>query len=55
MDIYYVDIYTDVNEALTLMVNASSPSEAESIAQTMVENGEADCVGQIVVSCNAYK
>ena len=55
MNIYYVDIYTDMDEALTLTVQADSPSEAEAIAQTMVECGEAPCVSHIVVSCNAYQ
>lgn len=55
MDIYYVDIYTDMDEALTVMVNAGNASEAEASAQTMVETGQADCVGRIAVSCNAYQ
>ena len=54
MDIYYVDIYTDMDETLTLTVQADSPEEAEAIAQTMVECGEAPCVGRIVVTCHAY-
>ena len=32
MNIYYVDIYTDLDETLTLTVNACSPEEAEAIA-----------------------
>jgi len=52
---YFVDIYTDLDETLTLTVNAYSPEEAEAIAVTMVESGDAPCVGQIVVSCSAYQ
>lgn len=55
MDIYYVDVYTDLDESLMLTVNANSPQEAETIAITMVECGDAPCVGQIVVSCSAYQ
>ena len=55
MNIYYVDIYTDLDETLTLTVNANSPQEAEAIAIIMVECGDAPCVGQIVVSCSAYQ
>lgn len=55
MEIYYVDIYTDLDETLTLTVNADSFSEAEAIAIDMVESGQAECVGQIVVSCEAYQ
>ena len=51
MELYYVDIYTDLNESLTIIVNANSYEEAAS----MVECGEADCIGQIVVSCSAYQ
>ena len=55
MELYYVDIYTDLNESLTIIVNANSYEEAEAIATSMVECGEADCIGQIVVSCSAYQ
>lgn len=55
MELYYVDIYTDLDETLTVTVYASSFEEAEAIAITMVESGEAECVGQIVVSCQAYQ
>ena len=55
MNIYYVDIYTDLDETLTLTVNAYSPEEAEAIAVENVESGQAECVGQIVVSCTAYQ
>ena len=51
----YVDIYTDLDETLTLTVNAYSPEEAEAIAVETVESGQAECVGQIVVSCTAYQ
>lgn len=53
MDIYYVDIYTDLDETLMLTVNANSPQEADAIAISMVECGDAPCVGQIVVSYSA--
>ena len=55
MELYYVDIYTDLNESLTIIVNANTYEEAEAIATSMVECGEADCIGQIVVSCSAYQ
>lgn len=53
MDIYYVDIYTDLDETLMLTVNANSPQEADAIAISMVECGDAPCVRQIVVSYSA--
>ena len=55
MNIYYVDIYTNLDETLTLTVNACSPEEAEAIAVETVESGQAECVGQIVVSCAVYQ
>ena len=33
MELYYVDIYTDLNESLTIIVNANSYEEAEAIAK----------------------
>ena len=51
---YYVDIYTDMDEPLTLEVDADSPEEAEAMTRAYVESGEAPCVGRIVVTCRAY-
>ena len=54
MSTYYVDMYTDMDEPLTLEVDADSPEEAEAMAKAYVESAEAPCVGRIVVTCNAY-
>ena len=53
----YLYQYLLVYHLLTqrIIVNANSYEEAEAIATSMVECGEADCIGQIVVSCSAYQ
>lgn len=53
MDIYDVQVTTDMDETIVLQVTASSPQEAEMTAINMVETGEAGTYGMIVVDCFA--
>lgn len=54
MDLYYVDMITDLDEQASVQVQAYDQAEAEAIAVTMLERGELDCGGQICVCCSSY-
>lgn len=54
MDIYVVEIITDLDEPISVTVQAYDQAEAEAIAVTMLERGELDCVGQICACCSSY-
>lgn len=54
MDIYVVEIITDLDEPISVTVQAYDQVEAEAIAVTMLERGELDCVGQICACCSSY-
>lgn len=53
MEFYDVQITTYLGETVVLQVYASSSQEAESIACTMVETGEAGTLGREVIDCFA--
>ena len=55
MELYDVQITTELEEVIVLQVCASSESEAELTAISMVENGQADVTGTAVISCFALK
>jgi len=46
-----VQITTDLSETIILQVIASSPSEAEMTAISMVECGDAGTIGRSVIDC----
>lgn len=54
MDIYIVDMITDMDEPVSVEVQAYDQAEAEAIAVTMLERGELDCVGLICACCSSY-
>lgn len=41
---------SDLDEQVSVFVEASTGTEAESIGIAMLENGELDCVGQICIT-----
>jgi len=51
VNLYDVQIKTELDEIVTLQVVASSPEEAELTAINMVELGQAETCGQIVIDC----
>lgn len=46
MDLYIVELITDLDEQVSICVQANDQYEAEAIAVSMLENGEHDCVGR---------
>lgn len=46
-----VQITTNLGETVILQVIASSPQEAEMTAISMIECGNAETIGRIVVDC----
>lgn len=54
MEIYKVDMITDLNEQVSVCVQANDQSEAEAIAVSMLENGELECIGRICASYSSY-
>ena len=54
MELFNVDMITDLDEQACICVQANDQHEAEAIAVSMLENGELDCVGCICVSLSAY-
>ena len=54
MQTYLVELISDLDEQVSVYVEAYNESEAEAIGVTMLENGELDCVGRICVSFSAY-
>ena len=55
MDLFDVQITTDLGETIVLQVSASSPQSAEMTAISMVECGDAGTISQTVVDCFALK
>ncbi len=53
MELYIVNMITDLDEPVSVCVQASDYAEAEAIGATMLENGELDCAGMICVQCSA--
>ena len=53
MELFDVQITTDLGETIVLQVSASSPQSAEMTAISMVECGDAGTISQNVVDCFA--
>lgn len=53
MELYQVDMITDIDEQVSVCVNAYDESEALAIGISMLENGELECAGQICASASA--
>lgn len=53
MNTYLVELMSDLDEHVSVYVDAYSESEAEAIGITMLENGELDCAGQICAVATA--
>ena len=53
MELFDVQITTDLGETMVLQVSASSPQSAEMTAISMVECGDAGTISQNVVDCFA--
>ena len=53
MNTYLVELISDLDEQVSIYVDAYDESEAEAIGGTMLENGERDCVGQICAAATA--
>ncbi|MBR5814492.1 MAG: hypothetical protein IKY37_08575 [Bacteroidaceae bacterium] len=55
MELYDVQITTELEEVIVLQVCANSESEAELTAISMVENGQADVASTVIVNCFTLK
>ena len=53
MDLYDVQVTTDLGDVVVLQVYAFSAGEAEMAAISMVENGDVGVMGTSVISCFA--
>lgn len=53
MNTYLVELISDLDEQVSVYVEAKDESEAEAIGITMLENGELDCAGQICAAATA--
>ena len=53
MNTYLVELISDLDEQVSIYVDAYDESEAEAIGVTMLEKGELDCVGQICAAATA--
>jgi len=53
MELYDVQVTTDLGETVILQVSASSPEEAEMTAISMVECGCVSTIGRIVIDAFA--
>ena len=51
MELFDVQITTDIGECIVLQIYANNPSEAEMTAIKMVEEGEAGTVSFYVLEC----
>ena len=49
MELYNVQLRTDLDEVVVLQVYANDPLEAEFTAKSMVECGQAGTIGNVVV------
>ena len=54
MELYDVQITTELEEVIVLQVCANSESEAELTAISMVENGQADVASTVIVNCFTF-
>lgn len=50
---FLVDLISDLDEQVSVYVEAYDEAEAEAIGITMLENGELDCAGQICAASSA--
>ena len=53
MNTYLVELISDLDEQISIYIEAYDEAEAEAIGITMLENGELDCAGQICASSSA--
>lgn len=53
MNTYMVELISDLDEQVSVYVDAYSESEAEAIGIIMLENGELDCAGLICAAATA--
>lgn len=53
MELYNVQITTNLGETVVLQISAGSPQEAEMTAISLVECGDAGTIGNEVVDCFA--
>ena len=53
MNTYLVELISDLDEQVSIYVDAYDESEAEAIGVTMLEYGELDCAGQICEAATA--
>lgn len=49
MKTYEVEMITDLNEEVSVYIEAPTADKAEEVAIRMLENGELDCVSQICI------
>ena len=49
MSTYIIEMITDLDEEVSISVEAPSVSKAEQMAVSMLENGELDCMSQVCV------
>ena len=53
MNTYLVELISDLDEQVSVYIEAYDEAEAEAIGITMLENGELDCAGQICAASSA--
>lgn len=53
MNTYLVELISDLDEQVSVYVEAYDEAEVEAISVTMLENGELDCAGQICATSSA--
>ena len=53
MNTYLVELISDLDEQVSVYIEAYDEAEAEAIGITMLENGEPDCAGQICAAASA--
>lgn len=53
MQTYLVELISDLDEQVSVYVEAYDEAEAEAIGVTMLENGELDFAGQICATSSA--
>ena len=46
---YIIEMITDLDEEVSVSVEAPSLSKAEQMAVSMLENGELDCMSQVCI------
>jgi hypothetical protein len=55
MDVFFVSMVTDLDEEVSVSVEAMDFADAEAIGKDMLERGELDCEGQICVYITSYQ